>query len=299
MAQEPRLAISVANPRVAAKQWIPDMTLILTYAADEFVLQLSDRRLTGPDGGVVDDGANKATLVCDCCLIAYSGLAQIGKERTDLWLTKVLAKNNCRCMSDAMRILEREATKTFRSLRLHPKYKRTVFVGGGYARLKDDVLPRPAMFTVSNALVSDGSGWLQTASESFTSRVTIKPQSLPFLLVANGRALPGGSLNDLSRMMRRLSARGIGPAAALRTLVVAFRSASAADRAVGKDLLGCCLPRRYVERQKTTLIAVASTPDWNCPTFWYMPKERGDWIQYGPNFICGDSAASNFRATAI
>jgi hypothetical protein len=71
------------------------MTMIATLVARNKVVQVSDRRLTWPNGGLADDEANKA--ICVKCnnahfSIAYTGLAEIGKERkrTDIWLAEYL-----------------------------------------------------------------------------------------------------------------------------------------------------------------------------------------------------------------
>src|SRR5438034_5833169 len=69
------------------------MTLIISAITYKHVIQASDRRLTYPDGRLADDGANKA--VCVYCAdarfsIAYTGIAHVGRMRTDEWLVGVL-----------------------------------------------------------------------------------------------------------------------------------------------------------------------------------------------------------------
>jgi hypothetical protein len=63
------------------------MTLIMTALAPGVVAQVSDRRLT-VNGSLHDDLAIKA--ICVCCrdarfCLAYTGLAEIGQMRTDIW----------------------------------------------------------------------------------------------------------------------------------------------------------------------------------------------------------------------
>jgi hypothetical protein len=73
------------------------MTLILTVATGDKIVQASDRRLTYPDGSLYDDEANKA--ICVACQdsvfsIAYTGLGQIVRGQrtlpTDIWLAEIL-----------------------------------------------------------------------------------------------------------------------------------------------------------------------------------------------------------------
>lgn len=60
------------------------MTLILTLTTPVYVVQVSDRRLTYPDGSVFDDGANKA-LVVECAdaqfSVSYTGLGYLPEDR--------------------------------------------------------------------------------------------------------------------------------------------------------------------------------------------------------------------------
>lgn len=111
------------------------MTLIITVATSSKVVQASDRRLTRPDGSVFDDEANKA--VCVGCkdahfCIGYTGLAIVGRKKTDEWLLDNLISLHAYQM-DVVSIsaaLEERLTATFASL---PKqHRRTTFVLSGY-----------------------------------------------------------------------------------------------------------------------------------------------------------------------
>ncbi len=72
------------------------MTLLFTIVTYSKVVQVSDRRLTYPDGSLADDEANKA--ICVSCkdaafAIAYTGLACLGRNLTksDEWLSTYLS----------------------------------------------------------------------------------------------------------------------------------------------------------------------------------------------------------------
>ena len=111
------------------------MTLIVTVATANKAVQASDRRLTGPDGSIFDDEANKA--VCVGCrdahfCIGYTGLAFVDGKRTDEWLLDYLMSIHAYRMEVASisAALEKRLTATFEPLPKH--YKRITFVLSGF-----------------------------------------------------------------------------------------------------------------------------------------------------------------------
>jgi hypothetical protein len=69
------------------------VTLILTRASMDFVIQASDRRITDDSGAPLDDSANKSIVyVCANAAVAisYTGLAILGGVATDEWLVERL-----------------------------------------------------------------------------------------------------------------------------------------------------------------------------------------------------------------
>src|SRR5581483_7547927 len=65
------------------------MTFGLALANRDYVIQVSDRRLTALNGELVDDSANKAGhIICDdsSLLYCYTGLARWGTRSTSQWL---------------------------------------------------------------------------------------------------------------------------------------------------------------------------------------------------------------------
>jgi hypothetical protein len=114
------------------------MTLIISLAMATKVLQASDRRLTRPDGILVDDNSNKA--VCVGCkdghfCIAYTGLALIEGTRTDEWVVDFLISIRAYQMNlvSITEVLEERLTKAFYSL---PKQsKRMTFAVCGFSNI--------------------------------------------------------------------------------------------------------------------------------------------------------------------
>ncbi len=67
------------------------MTLVLTHMSDDLIVQVADRRLTvSGTGQLVDDDANKAIQYGPSFAVAYTGLARIGRQKTDEWAMEAL-----------------------------------------------------------------------------------------------------------------------------------------------------------------------------------------------------------------
>jgi hypothetical protein len=86
------------------------MTQVLSVITRDYALLASDRRLTIADGPrrgeVVDDDTCKLVNLCNTCGIGYSGLAKFQGSRTDEWIAKTFASENCRDSLRASEILK-------------------------------------------------------------------------------------------------------------------------------------------------------------------------------------------------
>ncbi|MBI3960620.1 MAG: hypothetical protein HY328_17565 [Chloroflexi bacterium] len=85
------------------------MTLIITALSETAIVQVSDRRLTNSrDGSILDDLAVKS-LVVSCAdagfTMAYTGIAELGRKRTDIALADFLAAENAGSL-DHIEIIE-------------------------------------------------------------------------------------------------------------------------------------------------------------------------------------------------
>ena len=105
------------------------MTLVLSCATREFLFQVSDRRLTSlVSKAIIDDEANKAVLVGSRMAFGYTGLAYVGTERTDLWLTRVAADGSTLDLAKVCERIRERASKGISSSSQH------AFVGIGWTR---------------------------------------------------------------------------------------------------------------------------------------------------------------------
>ncbi len=110
------------------------MTLILSIATPEFVLQVSDWRLMRLDGRratCIEDDANKLTVFCNRMVFGYTGLANIGDQKTDVWLAQTLSKLSDNDLAVVVTQLKERATDAFSRLNCDSEIKRHAFIGVG------------------------------------------------------------------------------------------------------------------------------------------------------------------------
>ena len=128
------------------------MTLVLSCLTHQFVVQVSDcrvSRIRNDQLEIVDDHRNKGTLYCSEMAFAYSGLAELGQEHTDVWMMNVLAL--AVSLNDTAHLLRRKATEEFRRIRRPSAFKRHAFVGVGWGKPSENSPIIPVRVTISNA----------------------------------------------------------------------------------------------------------------------------------------------------
>src|SRR5258708_6773944 len=148
------------------------MTLILSLATPEFLVQVADRRLSlmYPNGRFVvnKEEVVKQTLFCNRMIFAYTGLANIGSLKTDVRLAHKLGELPTESVDEAITHLRDRATEAFRSIYHPPRIKIHAFVGLGWTRLSDDGPFLPTMCRISNFHDEDGK-LLSQARDEFTT----------------------------------------------------------------------------------------------------------------------------------
>jgi hypothetical protein len=279
------------------------MTLILTCATPQFALQVSDRRVTwvrGPHAGhLADDARNKALVIGGHLAFAYTGLAEIGVERTDDWLLGSLEgiqRLDIRTVSER---IAAQASGAFATLPLSPAEKRHAFVGVGWmahGTPPRDLEPeraqqalfaalRPAIVAISNAL-DDRWDWLSEAEATF--RILVRHLAVqgggPLAFASAGAALTPGESADLTRVLNRLTERVHGAVPYLRVLAAMIRRVAARTSTVGRDLMVTLLPRNAVGRTGVTIPLGGTIPADAVSTF-YLPDGSRTPLQYGPHYF--------------
>jgi len=61
------------------------MTLVLSLATPDYVVQVSDRRLTDPTGKTVNENSNKSVLLTNRMAFGYTGLARLAGQSHLIW----------------------------------------------------------------------------------------------------------------------------------------------------------------------------------------------------------------------
>jgi hypothetical protein len=270
------------------------MTLVLSCLTPNYVIQVSDQRITRiADGALIDDLRNKGTMFCAEMGFGYTGLAEINGAPTDRWLAEVLASE--RTLQAGLTALGARATEAFRTISLPPRQKRHAFVGVGFCR------PLPASelsaceVTVSNFLSPDGE-WTPEAKPNFEIQGTLRREDRPFTLCRPvGAVVPGGILLDLRRSIRACLSHKTGPLEVMRLMAVAVRKVADLEPTVGKALLIIFVPREAVEKNPilfVTPVAPSGFSRLDTPTFLHIPAHAADPYWDLPNFVCNGMVMS-------
>lgn len=248
------------------------MTLIITLLSNDVVTQISDRKLTYPNGRPASDKAIKT--VCVVCAdamfsIAYTGLARVGTTdkapRTDRWLVRYLTETRAaekRC-PEIIEGLQTHAAETFSKLRNLEEKRGITFVFAG--------LGRPGAFAgwISNQEDTEGRR-LKQINDAFDVAWLIRNnqslRKLAFLIHGTERAITPDLKTAISKIRRkflnRCATRRIG------AFVDVLRRAS--QNRMHGDLIGRdCL--------STTITWRGFVTDFH--------DEKADAVSYLPHFV--------------
>jgi hypothetical protein len=278
------------------------MTLILSFATNDFAFQISDRRLTfisgANSGNIAEDDRNKAVLVAHRMSVGYTGLANLGDQRTDDWLAHTAADGDIVDLKSVCdRIAERASSK-FRQLPWSRPMKRHAFVGVGWTTWPSYPPLQPTLCTISNALGPDGE-WLAEAADEFKLEVNSWGDTGGgFRIAATGQTLTPNEKYHIWRLLRRCVKGDCGPSALMRALVMAMDFVADRYKSVGRNLMFVSLPRIAAENYVSTgeWMIMSSEPLRDHNTFLYLPVE-GQPVAYGPHVAGKGIAMLNFKQT--
>ena len=183
------------------------MTLVLTYLAQRFVIQVSDRRV-----GVVDtkgaytlkeDDESKALIIGRSLIFAYTGVARIEGEESVLWLTQVIKP-----YADENRLhngtfeVARRASAHFAKLRLPADLKRHTFMGARWMRNRRDKSVFPVAVRITNAY-NDAFQPLTNARDDFVVQRKRLRRLSGVSLIPDGAPVDGAAIVHCCRTLRR------------------------------------------------------------------------------------------------
>jgi len=287
------------------------MTLILNSLTDSYALQVSDRRLTflgGPKSGqIMDDDRNKAVVWNGTLAFAYTGIASVDDESTDIWLARTLINAvKIGVPSELPPILSYvgdAATKAFSRLtKLYGKTYLHAFVGVGWGKVRRLEKPEDQAQTLPLfCSISDENGqWLSVAQPSFKWRGQVLSGSGGLLHFSTaGQPITMEHGKQVERELRRVIKRGAGPQSAEYFLVEAVRSVARKNKTVGSNLMVTCLPRKPAERAlagDNSISLQFASPNLETNSFQYMSETRT--IGYGPHCIFGTQYMGDMKIEA-
>jgi hypothetical protein len=263
------------------------MTLVLACLTARSVYQVSDRRLTllARAQSVVDDDRNKAVFVGRVSF-AYTGIAKIGRERTDNWLARVISEGPTNDMAMVAERILSAATAAF--LLLPGNIRHHAFQGVGWFRLKGENRLGPGIITVHNCIDEQTGTWSAEPFEQFRTSTQF-PTSLPAgcVLHSVGVMPSTAEKNAIVRLVRKcVKHRHSTPATVLQSLTMSVRWLSRRHTRIGKNLLALSIPKRSVEEWERTgsMPLLAGLPNEFTATFAYV-SPQGTLTWFGPHIV--------------
>lgn len=274
------------------------MTQIITAITHDYILLASDRRLTDEKGRLYDDDTCKLVSFCNVCGIGYTGLAQIDGFRTDEWIARVLVAAKCRSADLATRTIANKAAEAFNKnpiAKLSSRLRRQLFIMAGWKYIDGQNGLRPFIFLIGNAIDVEAN-WLGRAHDNFKGLMRSLNDDGEVYLHSTPPLSPDRERN-LYRNMHRLVSRKIGPKEALRLFVDEIIQTSTKDSRIGDKILGLCIPKASAESTISTgsSFLIAQQPNLVGTTFTYFDPSYSELQQYGPTFVCGESASTDFK----
>lgn len=234
------------------------MTLIISCLTPKYIVTVSDRRLTMPDGKVVDDSANKAVVFHDKICFTYTGIARIGRQPTDEWILEQLIG----CTSEQTRtaINRLKTALDDRIAKLREPNRTLTIVADVWAQgsASSDAVPpfQPWSVAITNYV------------DPVTRRQTLKPysrfqeftQTLPpgvlYAFLPSGQDFSALRMRAMQRnLVRAMRQASDGPSSVLATTVAAFMrheilTVANANTKVGKNLMTTILYNRELAENK-------------------------------------------------
>jgi limonene-1,2-epoxide hydrolase len=270
------------------------LTQILSCVATNFVVQVSDRRVSLADGSSFEDVANKAIFFMNHSTWAYTGLAQLGRRRMDEWLVERMRTYELH--AEATNAIATGLTERLAVLRLGPTLKRVAVVGVGFAQFAATI--EPFLAVISNFHIPIGQ-WAPAAVPVVTARVWPLGDGLPIHLSVAGQPLTHAERAQTKRLIGAAISKGSGPHAVARILTAVVQKVAARNVAVGPNVVASIVTRRGSELGSDhvgTVVPVGPNAaglrrfqppaDWNGePQYIYSPGAPEATVFYGPAVV--------------
>ncbi|AMS03189.1 hypothetical protein PP487_gp30 [Gordonia phage Herod] len=269
------------------------MTLVQTLLTPNHILQVSDRRLTFPDGSVADDSYNKAVSWCSVFSIGFTGIAYIDRRQTQP-VSEFITDGLCghRQVMPAARQLAGALTVAVDKLTGWPDRRLSVVLAG-FGR-EPGGRPEPMQLRISNFEI--GSQRFPVHQRQFVvDQLSATPGSR-FVYTTAGAELRVDEWRQLRRRLDRLVREGAWNQL-IRLMVMTQRRVARRDGTVGQDAMVISTPRDNAA--PGTLMTDADSLDigYESTMCTYIPAGGLSPTRFGPHYVCGDAALADFETT--
>lgn len=250
----------------------------------------------------LDDNTNKAIWWNGRIALSYTGLASIAGMRTDVWITKTLAKFPT--FQEGIEGLQNEATSYFQKYEpYHPQQGFLAFVGMGWSDKSSELQGLPFLFLISNfhdALAKP----LEFRQSKFIASFGTISDSQDVLLYVTGQPLFKHEYYGLTRYIRIALKKHASPQLILQLLAGTIRDVANHNSAVGKNLMMISLPKN---KESPTIklpngqigrIDLSGLPSKESPSFYYL-SELDKPIEYGPNVASYGNYIKDFKYETV
>jgi hypothetical protein len=277
------------------------VTLVLSFGASDFIVQVSDRRLTAVSSSGTShiDNVNKGILVGNRVCFAYTGLAYIDGKSTDRYLADILLKNTVKDFEPWAEHIAENATQSFNKIHYARVYKRHAFIGIGWIQNYGEARLYPFLIRISNFFrVGDINGRAE-ADDAFTVHVSVfgRVNKRPWGWIATGAHLQEYERKWLVKRLNGCAEKQVGPYPVARLFIETIRRVARRDTTVGKDLLITVIPREAAEQtivspnQNQTIQGLSfkdmesAIHDRTVTSFWYLSAESDDLRPFAPTVV--------------
>lgn len=274
------------------------MTIVLSLLTQDRAIQVSDRRLSTATE-IVDDDANKITLFVGRIALGYTGLAVLEGQRTDVWMTQILAGSSDHSVTTGLlRLREHLERVVYRTTGADRRAMRFSIVGVGWSIEEPGGPYKPIATWVSNFEFRIEDAPAPQASDSFECFLTRLDPDTRFRLIEHGHRLSDRTRTSVRRQLLRVLDHAGSAFDLVRVLVDAIRTEADSNRAIGKHLLAVSLPRVVMGSPlQGVVLAGSNNDDTSC--FWYFREGDDSGVWHGPNLAVPGGAIWGTRAFGV
>jgi hypothetical protein len=262
------------------------MTLILSAITPDYLVQVSDRRLTyeGLTNQIetLGDSYNKAVVYISddaCVSFSFTGKAEIDGKWSDIWLADMLWKYKNNNFETTIGAIIHEANIVFETMLGSRSLKRIAFVGVGWW-LKDNVR-RPFFIIITNAQ-NDDLSWKDEADNTFRSGTSFH---LPYV-ISSGYTLSNLQIEDLKTTFINDFNVNRSPISSIQILIDKLLGIAETAETVGKNLMVCYIPVSADGGLVTNLDSSIITTRSNAISTYYFDGVNNTNRIFFPNYVC-------------